>query len=161
MKTRVVTDNSPIKNLPCTGPVRGTDGHVRGTEGPVTGTSPLLIAQNPFNCTLSSYGFNVGVRTDLYRKRAEYCFESTVSEERTHWASLSSAANSVSSATNSVSSRLHTNNRLRGTHWARSLKLNKPRKTHWVRCLKPYSPETVFGPFPTLRKTQWIGLGRT
>ena len=33
------------------------------------------------------------------RKRAEYCFESTVSEKRTHWASLSfGGANSVSSA---------------------------------------------------------------
>ena len=38
----------------------------------------------------------------------EYCF----GEEN----SLSSAANSVSSARNSVSSRLHTNNRLKGTH---------------------------------------------
>ena len=46
-------------------------------------------------------------------ERAEYCFESTVPEERY---SLSSAANSVSSARNSVSSRLHTNNRLKGTH---------------------------------------------
>ena len=32
------------------------------------------------------------------RKRAEYCFESTVSEKTTHWASLSFGANSVSSA---------------------------------------------------------------
>ena len=31
------------------------------------------------------------------RKRAEYCFESTVSRKRTHWASLSFGANSVSS----------------------------------------------------------------
>ena len=38
----------------------------------------------------------------------EYCF----GREN----SLSSAANSVSSARNSVSSRLHTNNRLKGTH---------------------------------------------
>ena len=46
------------------------------------------------------------LRDIVSRKRAEYCFEGTVSEKRTHWASLSSAANSVSSATNSVSSRL-------------------------------------------------------
>ena len=63
----------------------------------------------------------------------EYCF----GEEN----SLSSAANSVSSARNSVLSRLHTNNRLKGTHWVRSLELNEPKKTHWVRCLKPYSPK--------------------
>ena len=31
---------------------------VRATEGPVTRTGPLLIAQNPFNCTRFSYGFN-------------------------------------------------------------------------------------------------------
>ena len=55
--------------------------------------------------------------------------------------SLSSTANSVSSARNSVSSRLHTNNRLKGTHWARSPELSEPRKTHWVRCLKPYFPK--------------------
>ena len=76
-----------------------------------------------------------------FRKRAEYCFESTVSEKRTHWASLSFGANSVSSAENSVSSRLHTNNRLKGTHWVRSPELSEPRKTHWARCLKPYSPK--------------------
>ena len=75
----------------------------------------------------------------FHRKRAEYCSESTFSEKRTHWASLSSAANSVSSARNSVSSCLHTNNRLRGTHWVRFTKLSEPWKTHWVRCLKPYS----------------------
>ena len=74
------------------------------------------------------------------RKRAEYCFESTVSEKRTHWASLSFGANSVSSGKNSVSSPGHTNNRLRGTHWVLSLELGEGRKTHWVRRLKPYSP---------------------
>ena len=68
-------------------------------------------------------------------------FESTVSEKRTHWASLSFGANSVSSAKNSVSSLWHTNNRLRGTHWVRSPELSETRKTHWVRCLKPYSPK--------------------
>ena len=72
------------------------------------------------------------------RKRAEYCFESTVSEKRN---SLSFTANSVSSAKNSVSSLWHTNNRLRGTHWVRSPELSEPKKTHWVRCLKPYSPK--------------------
>ena len=50
------------------------------------------------------------------RKHAEYFFESTVSEKRTHSASLSFGANSVSSAKNSVSSLCHTNSRLRGTH---------------------------------------------
>ena len=38
------------------------------------------------------------------RKRAEYCFESTVLEQRTHWASLSFGAISVSSGKNSVNS---------------------------------------------------------
>ena len=38
------------------------------------------------------------------RKRAEYCFGSTVSEKRTHWPSLSFTADSGSSAQNSVSS---------------------------------------------------------
>ena len=47
------------------------------------------------------------------RKRAAYCFESTVSEEEN---SVSSAANSASSAKNSVSSFWHTNSRPRGTH---------------------------------------------
>ena len=75
------------------------------------------------------------------RKRAEYCFESTVSEKRTQWASLSFGANSVSSARNSVSLLWQTNNRLRGTHWVRSPELSEPRKTHWVRCLKLYSPK--------------------
>ena len=77
----------------------------------------------------------------VFSKRAEYCFESTVSEKKTHWASLSFGANSVSSAKNSVSSFWHTNNRLKGTHWVRSPELSEPQKTHWVRCLKPYSPK--------------------
>ena len=77
----------------------------------------------------------------LIRKRAEYCFESTVSEKRTHWASLSSGANSVSSARSSVSLLWHTNNRLRRTHWVCPPELGEGRKTHWVRCLKPYSPK--------------------
>ena len=63
----------------------------------------------------------------------EYCFRRENS--------LSSAANSVSSARNSVSSHLHTNNRLKGTHWVRSPELSEPQKTHWARCLKPYSPK--------------------
>ena len=46
-----------------------------------------------------------------FRKRAEYCFESTVSEKRTHRASLNFGANSLSSAKNSVSSFWHTNKR--------------------------------------------------
>ena len=75
------------------------------------------------------------------RKRAEYCFESTVSEERTHWASLILGPNSVSSAKNSVSSLWHTYNRLRGAHWVLSPELREGKKTQWVRCLKPYSPK--------------------
>ena len=47
-----------------------------------------------------------------------------------HWASLSFTANSVSSAKNSVSSLWHTNNRLRGTHWALSLELGQGQKIH-------------------------------
>ena len=87
----------------------------------------------------------------IIRKRAEYCFESTVSEKRTPSASLSFGANSVSSAKNSVSSRLHTKNRLKGTHWVRSPELSEPRKTHWVRCLKPYSPKPYSPRFRIIR----------
>ena len=85
----------------------------------------------PFPPDLSIFGGKI-------REWAEYCFESTVLEERTHWVS---AANSVSSARNSVSSLWHTNNRPKGTHWVRSLELSEPPKTHWVRCLKPYCPK--------------------
>ena len=88
----------------------------------------------------------------VVRKRAEYCFESTVSEKRTHWASLSFGANSVSSAKNSVSSLLPTNNRLKGTQWVRSPELSEPRKTHWVWCLKPCSPK--------LYTTRFRAMGR-
>ena len=80
----------------------------------------------------------------LQKKRVEYCFESTVSEKRTHWASLSFGANSVSSAKHSVSSLCHTKSRPRGTHWVLSQELGESKKTHWPRCLKPYSPKTVF-----------------
>ena len=72
---------------------------------------------------------------------------STVSEKRTHWASLSFGANSVSSAKNSVSSRLHTKNRMKGTHWVR------PPGTQWAprnsqsSVFETVLPETVFGPF--------------
>ena len=74
----------------------------------------------------------------------EYCF----GEEN----SLSFTANSVSSAKGSVSSLWHTNNRLRGTHWARSPELSEPQKTHWVRCLKPYSPKPY-----SVRANFWEG----
>ena len=60
-----------------------------------------------------NFFYNVSIF--VFRKRAEYCFESTVSVKRTHRASLSFAANLVSSAKNSVSSLCHTNNRMRGT----------------------------------------------
>ena len=55
--------------------------------------------------------FSVGFLKYRIRKRAEYYFESIVSEKRTHWASLSSAANSVSSAKYSVSLLCHTNDK--------------------------------------------------
>ena len=42
----------------------------------------------------------------------------------------------------------HTNNRLRGTHWALSLELGESdKKTHWVRCLKPCSPKPYSASF--------------
>ena len=81
------------------------------------------------------------------RKRAEYCFKSTVSEERTHWASLSFGANSVSSAKNSVSSLWHTTNRLRGAHWVPSPELGEGKKTHWAQCLKPCSQKPCSASF--------------
>ena len=49
------------------------------------------------------------------RKRAEYCFESTVSEERTHWVLRQTR---LALPKNSVSSHLHTNNRLELTEFA-------------------------------------------
>ena len=101
---------------------------------------------------------------------AEYCFESTVSEKRTHWASLSSGANSVSSAKNSVSSLWHTNNRLRGTHWVSSPELNEPQKNSLSSVFETVLSETVFGPSPIklqgdknltpLSARKWSALGR-
>ena len=52
------------------GPVKGTDAPergtaarlVRGTEDSVTRIGPLLIAQNPFNCTRAFHGFNCRAR---------------------------------------------------------------------------------------------------
>ena len=78
--------------------------------------------------------------TGADRKRTEYCFESTVSEKRTHWAPLSFTANSVSCAKKLGE---HTHNRLSGTHRALSLspELGEGQKTHWARCLKPHSPK--------------------
>ena len=84
------------------------------------------------------------------RKRAEYCFESTVSEKRTHWASVSFRANSVSSAKNSVSSLWHTNNRLRGTHWAPSPELGEGKKNSLSSVFETVLSETVFGPCPKI-----------
>ena len=69
--------------------------------------------------------------------RAEYCFESTFSGKRTHWASLSFGANSVSSTKNSVSSLWHTNNRPTGTHSKNSLS----------SVFETVLPETVVGLF--------------
>ena len=71
IKTRAVTDNSTIKKGPRKwngGPVKGTDGSVRGTEGPATGIGAPLIAQNPFNCARSSYGFNCRAARGSLRK---------------------------------------------------------------------------------------------
>ena len=98
--------------------------------GPPTVLWPFLTIHFELPVDFMTYMYSYWIWIH-YRKRAEYCFESTVSEKRTHWASLSSAANSVSSARNSVSSLWHTNNRLRGTHWVRSPELSEPRKTHW------------------------------
>ena len=104
-------------------------------------------------CPSVFFFFSGGGGPFLYRKRAEYCFESTVSEKRTHWASLSSAANSVSSAKNSVSSLWHANNRPRGIRWVRSPELSEPQKTRWVRYLKPYSPKPYSARFRFYCKT--------
>ena len=74
------------------------------------------------------------------RKRAEYCFESTVSEKRTHWASLSFGVNSVSSANKNRSVRFGT--QIIGWEELTEFALRNsvsPQKTHWVRCSKPYS----------------------
>ena len=87
------------------------------------------------------------------RQRAEYCFESAVSEKRTHWASLSYAANSVSSARSSGSSLLHTHDRPRGAHWVRTPELSELQKTHWVPCLKSYSPKPYSARFRVSDKT--------
>ena len=89
------------------------------------GTSAIYPPQKNFSFRLL---FRSWLFSRVSRKRAEYCFESTVSEKGTHWASLSFGANSVSSAKNLVSSPLHTNARLKGTHWARSPELSEPRK---------------------------------
>ena len=77
------------------------------------------------------------------RKRAEYCFESTVLEERTHWASLSFGANSVSSGGNSASSLWRTKSRLRsslsslpGARWAPKNSLSLVFEPYFP---KPYS----------------------
>ena len=87
-----------------------------------------------------------GKLSDIATKRAEYCFESTVSEKRTHWASLSFTANSVSSAKNSVSSLWHTNNRLRGAHWALSPELGEGQKNSLSSVSEAVLSRTVFGP---------------
>ena len=90
-------------------------------------------------------GWSLNVHLGCFNgERAEYCFESTVSEERTHW---------VLRQTRWV---------LRKTRWVRvctqivgwkeltefaprnsvsSKKLSELKKTHWVRCLKPCSPK--------------------
>ena len=66
----------------------------------------LLLIIIPSRCWCWGLGrlrFRLDVPTCAsFRKREDYCFESTVLKKRTHWASLSFTANSVSSAKNSV-----------------------------------------------------------
>ena len=59
----------------------------------------------------------------IFRKRAEYCFESPVLEVRTHRVF---GANSVSSARNWVSSVWHTHDRLTLTEFSR----RRVKRTH-------------------------------
>ena len=80
-----------------------------------------------------------------FRRRAEYCFESTVSEERTYWVLRQTR---WVLRKNSVSSLWHTNNRLKGTHWVLSPELDEGQKTHWARCLKPCSPKPYSARLP-------------
>ena len=88
------------------------------------------------------------------RKSAEHCFESTVSEERTHWVFGQLFLWWVlRDKKNSVSSVLHTNTSPRGAHWVLSLSLElgegTKKQTHWVRCLKPCSPKLYSARLPT------------
>ena len=53
-----------------------------------------------------------------------------------------------------MSSLLHTNNRLRGTHWARSPELSEPRKTHCVGRLNPYSPKPYSARFSVISRAE-------
>ena len=92
----------------------------------------ILVVKEVFFFLMLEFGENIS-RVLVKHEREEYCFESTVSEERTN--SLSSAPNSVSSADkqNSVSSLWHTNDTMRGTHWILSQKLSEGPKTHWAQ----------------------------
>ena len=99
----------------------------------VPGTGPL--------CPRGRFLFVPNTVPPKIRKRAEYCFESSRRRELTepHW--VLRQTRWVLRKKNSVSSLWHTNNRLKGTHWAPSPELGEGQKTHWVRCLKPCSPK--------------------
>ena len=83
-----------------------------------------------------------GIELPVSRKRAEYCFGSTVSENSL---SLTECCGKLGEFCDKLGefalSLWHTNSRLRGTHWVLSPELGEGQKTHWVRCLKPYSPK--------------------
>ena len=81
------------------------------------------------------------------RKRAEYCFESTVSEKRTHRASLSFGANSVSSEKNSVSLLWHTKNRLGGEELTELSPRNSVAKKLTDSVFETVLSKTAFSPF--------------
>ena len=118
------------------------------------GEAAEIPPKGPFWAQLAPFGLSPRLDFPNSRKRAEYCFESTVSEKRTHWASLSFTAHLVSCAKHSVSLFWLTENRLRGTHWVLSPELGEGQKTHWVRDLKPYSPKPYSAHFRVSRKTR-------
>ena len=103
----------------------------------------------------------------LYRERAEYCFESTVSEERTHWV-LRQGEFCEKLGEFALA---HKKNRLRGTHWARSPELGEPKTLTelgvWNRtprnCIRPVSDSctSVRGPPVTLHVLRYTYHSRT
>ena len=74
----------------------------------------------------------------INRERAEYCFESTVLEERTHW--ILRQTRWVLRETRWVRFGTQIIGRKELTEFAPWNSVS-PKKTHWVRCLKPYSPK--------------------
>ena len=80
---------------------------------------------------------------NLIRKRAEYCFKSTVSEERTHWVrrKLSEFCRKLGGFAR------HTYSRLRGTQWALCCQLGE-QKNSLSSVFETVLSGTVSGPFP-------------